>query len=430
MKRIIKIMTLALALALILCVIPSCSGGGDAMMTLGDKTLTLNEYELLLSRMKGALYTYGYDVTSDSFWKTVVSADGMTFDDYFSITIMEEASEYLIADYLFDLSGLSLTDERIAEVDTLMDALVEHAGSKTALNATLKDFGVNYNILREVYLRESRIDMLKDHLFGNEGEKIGEEEREAYLNERYVAFGQIFLASYYYVTDLDAFGDTVYYTDDTHKAIAYDKVNGKTQLDEFGKTVTDILGDAEYYTEDGRIAYDKENGVVGYVKDSSGNYLTEKYDEETLGEMFDRAGKYAEECNGDLELFLEYARSFDESDTKGEITYLVCESEYYRSQVESMGYLDEIAAGLTQMQLGECRAAQSEYGFHVFMKYEIEEGAYADEAHESSFSDFESTLIDLLFDRECAKYESDITLDTAVAEKAPAMSEVGINLLY
>ena len=194
--------------------------------------------------------------------------------------------------------------------------------------------------------------------------------------------------------------------------------------------LTDILGDAEYYTEDGRIAYDKENGVVGYVKDSSGNYLTEKYDEETIGKMFDLAGKYAVECNGDKDKFLEYAKEFDESDTLGAVTYLVCESEFYRSQAESMGYLDEIAMGLSQMQLGECRAAQSEYGFHVFMKYEIEEGAYADEAHESSFSDFESTLIDRLFDRECAKYMADITLDTAVAEKAPAMLEVGINLLY
>ena len=430
MKKIAKILCLCLISVLLLGALSSCAGRGEVLMEIGDHTVTLNEYELMLSRMKGALYSYGYDVAGDSFWKTVVSVDGMTYDDYFSITVMEEASKYLVADHLFAENGLSLDGERIAEVDGLMAALVKHAGSKTALNEALKEFGVNYDILRDVYLRESRIDLLKEYLYGEKGEKLEKAEKEAYLKERYVAFGQIFLASYYYVTDTDNFGDTVYYTDEKHTAIAYDQSAGKTVIDEFGKTVTDIFGNPEYYNEDGRIAYDTANGVIGYVTDQDGNPLTKKYDEAALGKMFTKAGEYARQCNGDMDAFRTLAAEVDESEGKGEVMYLVSEPEYYGSQSNSVAYLDEIAAGLGEMQVGECRAAQSEYGFHVFMKFEIEEGAYDNEAYEDTYTDFNDTLIEALFGKECGKYYEQITVNEDAAEKAPAMAEVGINILY
>ena len=426
MKKIIKILSLLLVLCLLTASLAACSSQGKTLMSLGDKTLSVNFYQLLLSRMKGTLYTYGYDVNDPSFWKTIITADGMTYDDYFCITIMEEASRYLISDYLFDLNGLSLTEEDEAQVDRVMDSLVKKAGSATALNAILKDYGVN----RDVYMLDLKISLLKEHLYGKDGEKIAEEVKEEYLNENYVAFSQIFLASYYYLTDLDEFGDEVYYTDDKHTAISYDKVNGKTAVNEFGKEITDIFGDPVYYNDEGRVAYDKKNGVIGYVKDKDGNILVEYYDDETLGEMFERAQSYAEACEGDLDKFAELCQLYDESEGKGAVTYLYASTGYYGSQSESVAYLDEIAKGLVEMKTGECRAAQSDFGFHVFIKREVERGVYEKEEYKDTFSDFTSNLIEKLFDGECAKHESLVVIDGEVAAEAPNMSSVATNILY
>lgn len=430
MKKSIKLLSLLLCCCLLAGALASCSGQGKAMMTLGDKSLSVNIYELLLSRMKGTLYTYGYTVTDDSFWKTIISTDGMTYDDYFCITIMEEASKYLIADYLFDLNGLSVTEEQENQLDEAMNSLVKAAGSATALNSDLKTYGVNRNMLRDLYLLEMKMAILKEHLYGANGEKISKEIKEEHLRENYVAFSQIFLASYYYLIDLDEFGDEVYYTDEKHTAIAYDKVNGKTVINEFGREDADIFGDPIYYTEEGRVAYDKVNGVIGYVTDDEGNKLIEYYDDKTLGEMYEKAQAYAESCNGDLDKFTELAELYDESEGGSTVTYLYASTGYYGSQSESVAYLDEIAQGLLTMKVGETRAAQSDFGFHVFIKQETESEAYLKEDLKDTFADFTSNLVEQLFDEECAKHENKIVIDEKVAEDAPTMSSVAINILY
>jgi hypothetical protein len=430
MKKIIRILAIALVLCLMVASIISCKGKNSVVMSIGDKVFSLNDYEFLLSRMKGRLYYYGFDVTNDTFWKTIISADGLTYDDYFSTTVLEEASQYVIADYLFDEYGLTFAKENEDKVEQIMTALVAKAGSKNALNKELQTFGFNYDMLKSLYTAEVKTMLLKEHLYGKNGEKISEEAKEAYFNENYVAFSQIFIASYYYVTDTDDFGDNVYYTTDEHKAIAYDKVNGVIHKDEFGKTLTDIFGDEVYFNDDGRVAYDKINGVLGYVTDEDGNILVDDYSDATLAEMFDRAQSYAEACNGNIDKFLEYAATYDEGDGRGEVIYLYRSAGYYGSIDSSAAYLDEIAQGLESMRTGECRAAQSAYGFHVFCKFDRESGAYDDEKYADSFSDFNENLIDKLFADECDKYEALIEMNYENLESAPEMAQVGINILY
>ena len=67
MKKIIKILSLLLVLCLLTASLAACSSQGKVLMSLGDKTLSVNFYQLLLSRMKGTLYTYGYDVMIQAF---------------------------------------------------------------------------------------------------------------------------------------------------------------------------------------------------------------------------------------------------------------------------------------------------------------------------------------------------------------------------
>ncbi len=435
MKRILKLISLFLTICLISSALAAC-GKTETMMTLGDKRISVNVYEFLLSRMKGTLGYYGYDITSDEFWRIVISSDGKTYNDYFCEEVRRETAYYLIADKLFDDYGLALTKEQKKAIDDLMSSHEKQAGSRAALNEKLKAFGVNYDMLREIYTTESKIATLRSHLYGDEAQKVDDKTKQDYLDQNYVCFDQIFIVAYYYLTDLDRFDDTVYYTDEEHTAIAYDKVNGKTQTDETGKTATDIFGDIEYYTADGKIAYDKQNGVVGYVyeKDENGKYtenrVIEYYDAEKKGQLYNTAVEYASVCNGDAQKFEEYRGEHGNSDT-ADTVYLFASAGYYASLNSDAAYFDDIAEQLCKMKTNECRVVTSSYGYHVIFKRDNAKGAYNDkEMQKTYFADFASNLIEYLWSSLCEQYMKDVKIDQKVADKAPDMQEVNANVTY
>ena len=92
-----------LALVLLLLSAVSCSGRGKALMTLKKDgvsvSLSINEYELMLSRMKGSLAFYGVTkngatALEDAFWEVQDKFDGENFqthDEYYRATILENA---------------------------------------------------------------------------------------------------------------------------------------------------------------------------------------------------------------------------------------------------------------------------------------------------------------------------------------------------
>ena len=115
---------------------------------------------------------------------------------------------------------------------------------------------------------------------------------------------------------------------------------------------------------------------------------------------------------------------------KGEALYLYAEEHYYGLQSEAYEYLDDITKALGDMEVGECKVIESDYGYHVICKYEMPEKAYEDEDQKDVFEGFMEDLIADLFADECAKYESQITIVPEAYESARKMSEVGSNKLY
>ena len=428
MKKFIKTVALALCLIMLICAFSACAEA-EPLMTYGEKTISVNVYQFLLSRMKGTLYYYGYDVGNEAFWKTVVDMNGTTYDQYFCNIIKEQTVMYLVADVMFDEQGLSLSAEQEAKIDEIMARHLKNAGSENALNEELMQYGVNSEILREIYILEAKIQVLKEHLYGKNGEKIDVTEKEEYFNENYVGFRQIFLATYEYVIDEDRFGDQVYYTDDKHTAIAYDTVNGKTKTDEFGKPIKDVLGNPEYFTEDGKIAYDKENGVLGYLLTESGDPAVVALSKEKKAELYGKAQQYLMDCNGDYALFEEYIALYDESESNG-IIYLNSESGYYATQNSDAAYFDEITNTLAELDYGECAIYESSYGYHVLCKYENEAGAYDDKKNEDAFGSFYDDLISRLFEELCLERRGEVKIDEEVFAGALTMQEIGINIKY
>ena len=429
-KGIIKILCIACACTLICLSFTCCSSRSKkTLLSYEDKEMNVGTYEFLLTRMKGTLEGYGYDVYKETFWNTIISSDGLTYNDYFKTAVLEQAYNYLISDYLFEKEGLTLSDYDKDTVNKLMEALEKNAGSKNNLNAELSKCGINSKMLKEIYTTEVKINLLKEFYFGESGEKISEETKQQYLKDNYVCFKQIFIASYYYQTLTDNAGDSVYFTNDKAEKIAYDKENGHTEKDEYGSEIKDKFGDAVYYDENGKVAYDKKNGVVSYVKDKDGNKISEFYSTEEKAALRDLADKYASEAT-DYEKFEAMREKYDESETGNTRLYLAANSGYYETQASSAAYLDKIASELKKMNVGECSVVDSDYGYHIIMKYETEDRAYEKEEYKDIFESFISDLVSRLYTEKCGEYNDKVTFDSDIWKECYDMNDVASNKLY
>ena len=240
-----RVLTCFLAIVLMLVMLASCAGAkGKTLMSLESTSVSVNVYQLLLTRMKGSLArSFGSQVMTDSFWNTTISSDGTTYNDYFTAEVLENTKTYLVAMHLFEEYGLELSDTAIAEVEKEMEGLLvgDGDGSKSQLNQILSAYGMNYNMLRDFYLMEKKVTLLQNYLYGTNASLVASGVKNEFMQENYVCFRQIFLASYYYVMEVDAYGNDAYFSSDG-KSYAYDTANGVTMTDKSGKTIKDKFG--------------------------------------------------------------------------------------------------------------------------------------------------------------------------------------------
>ena len=437
MKRCtIKLLLLLVVCSLCLGTLAGCSGKhGKTLLSLEDTTLSVNIYQLLLTRMKGTLAKHQYQVDSDAFWATVVDKNGSTYNDYFRLTILENAKTYVVGAYLFDhVYGLTLSDDAIAAIDAELAEFVEYDGdgSKTAFNQVLAAYGVNYDILRDAYIVEAKIAALKQHLYGADASQIAPAVQEEYYQEHYVRFKQIFLASYYYEVEKDENGDDIYFTQNSlgNQIICYDTENGTTKTDAFGNVIKDKYGYEVYYKADGKIAYDQENGTTAYVFDKEGQPIVIDYSKEELARI-EKEAKQAKEKIPDgefaaFELLME-SRGEDEDAQAYENGYFLYNDP---DNYANYPYLEDIVKELDKMEVGQTAIVTSEYGYHVIMKYPLPEGAYADKANSDWFDGFEEGLIDTMFMTLCQPYMDKVEVDSDVLATVPHMKELGTNFYY
>lgn len=431
-----RMLVLMLICALCLPLLAGCSGQhGKTLMSLENTTLSVNTYQLLLSRMKGTLARYQYDVDSESFWNTVVDMEHSTYDEYFRTTILENAKNYVIGAYLHDeVYGLKLSQQAIDTIDAELAEFVEYDGdgSKAAFNQILAEYGVNYDILRDTYIMEAKIDALKLHLYGQNASKIGENVKEQYYQENFVRFKQVFLASYYYICEKDENGDDIYYTENSlgNQVVCYDRENGKTKTDDKGNVIKDKDGYEVYFTEDGKIAYDKKNGTTAYVMNKDGQPETGEYTKEQLAEIKKEAKDILEQIGkGEYEAFevMMEKRGEDNDAQSYENGYFLSNDS---ANYASYPYLESIVKELNKLEIGQTALVESDYGYHVIMKYPCPEGAYADEQNKDWFEGFTEGLIDDMFTSLCATYADRVQVDQAVLDTVPSMYHIGKNYYY
>ena len=378
MKRnILRIAALVLSLFIVVGSFSACTSTGKTLLKYEKTELSENIYMLFLARLKGSMSkaeNYSTDALVNAFWDEIVSNSGKTREEQYKEKLLEECKMYTAALYLFDELGLKLPDSDIAEIDKALEELVENdaGGSKNAFNAILSDFGANYNVLREAYIIEAKLAYLNEYLYGENGSKIGNEVINEYYEANYVRFKHVFFYTYDIIYEQDSDGNDIYYTESNDGRIAYD-TSAQKRRDKDGKEVKDEKGDVIYETDDGKIAYDKKNGVRIPKYDENGYVLKREFTKDELIAVSDHATLLMEELEGqekNYTLFDSFVEKYSEDEGSLEYTngfYMTADSGYEAP---------EVLEAVLEMKTGEIRKINSEHGIHIVMKYELEENGF------------------------------------------------------
>jgi hypothetical protein len=423
----IRVCALLVAVVLLLtAMLVGCSRKGEVLMQIGKQKLTVNTYELMLSRMKGTLKYNGHPTDTESFWNTIISVQGGTYNDYFCHTVQEEAKMMLIKLYLFEeVYKLELPNSYYDTIDEYIGDALEllNDGSKTKFNATLSEYGVNMDMLRENYIMEDKIDYLKLHL----SKQTGDTARDEYYEKNYVRFRQILLPLYEYLYETDENGDTVYYKEGTDR-IYYD-TDGVTKKGTDGKTIVDDNGDTVYYTEGGKIAYNTKKGVTrGIDKDKDGYTDYKMLDKESAQLVKDQAERLKEVIvAGDFTTFEDYGKKMSEE----ELWSAYPNGMYInKNKNYSIAYLDDMQEALTNMAVGDVALIEADNAYHLIMKYDIEASGYKNDANKDWFESFEDEVISEILDAMCQKYMDQVVVNAEALETAMDMRTIGSNIDY
>ncbi len=438
MKRsiLLKFLRLALCLCLALTILLSvaCTQAEkqpvkDPILESEEADLPLSFYEFLLSRMKGTLARNQYPVKDPDFWTTATDS-GESYEDYYNRRILESCENYLCAAILFEREGLTLPDATLTEIEEEVSFYIDYDGGKdeAKFNALVEKFGVDADSLKKAYILEAKYEYLLSYLYGG-GSLIGSAVKEEYYQENYVRFKQILLPKFYYEYERDEQGNIIYF-DPEEGTPLYDKENGTYLYDENGNRVRDEYGVTVFYDGEGRILYDMEKGKPSVVLDENGEGVRHAYSEDQLAEQKQRAEELSTTLKSGNTAAFEAAQKQQVNIEGVEDAY---PDGFYLSRLEAAGYDGYLIALLEQiedMEVGEIAMLETEYGYHVVMKYELDAGRYGNSAYSEWFTEFNSSLVSKLFLDRCRELKGEITVNEENLEKARSIKSIGTNYDY
>lgn len=358
LSKITRAISLFIVAAAITVSFSSCGSEGPSVMEYKDLTVTSNMYQYWMSGYKAMfLYTYSENMKdSASFWEEKLD-DGVTTETFFTGIVDENIKKKLVAMSLFRESGLSLTNAVQTSVKGKVDQLVSDLseGNKSKFNSFIADYGVNYDILFNIYLEEAKIEQLKDYLYGSYGaEKITDDQRDEYYKQNYTRIKHIFIR-----------------TED--------------------RLVTD---------KDGNYVYDGEK------------YQTEALTEEEKQQKQAKIAQVSSKLDAG-ENFESLLTEYSEDEASSHYT----NGFYFSASTE---YIAEVLEAAFNMQIGEVRRVESEYGVHFVKKYELDDGAYSVSTNSDFFTTFNNDVTEYVFDQKLTALAADVKVNSEEKEKIKA----------
>ena len=427
------ILALAVALSGVILLFSSCGEKKtveDPIFESGESKMPMYFYEFMLSLKKGELASAKYDVKSEEFWSTVTET-GETYEEYFNREVLESCKNYFAASLIYDRAGLKLSEATLADIDAAIeDSLsLEAFGDEAKFDEIIAEFGVDREELRECCIILAKRYEVVNSLYGSDGSLIADSLKNRYYVDNYHRFKQIIYRKYYNEYETDEWGQEIYFDPDTGKPL-YDKKNGACDFNEKGEYLKDDYDCVIYFGEDGKPIYDREKGVRAATLGDDGMALEYKYSADELHERKSKAEAIASAVGAKN---YSYFESELERVAREEDLGISYPEGYYVSDIESVtytkdfDYMNDILALVKSMDVGEVRLFESDFGYHVIMKYPLDDGRFSDGEYKAFFNSFVSSITAEMFSLEIEKVMPEITSDEGNIAKARSIKDVGIN---
>lgn len=209
-----RVFTLLLSVVMLATLLSSCRST-EYVMKYQDKKISVNYYTYWLSSYKARLMYYYSDIQdSEEFWNSEY-AQGVTIDSFLTSNVDDYVKRYLIADYLCDYYKISLTDSAVSSIDDQLAQILEDVGSGSVskFNSVASEYGVNYKMLRNIYIMEAKAEMVYDYIIENQIKStITDAVIEDYYQNNYCRLKHIYISTQF-STNYDENGDPVYDAD-------------------------------------------------------------------------------------------------------------------------------------------------------------------------------------------------------------------------
>lgn len=266
-KLLLKILALALAVAMVVPFITSCSGKTVMSYSADNgKTYTVNESELsfLMTYVKAqTLMELGLTKskdTADYLWDVTYTGtdayvEDETFDAHYTKYVLDSLKTWLVEEYLFEKYGLSYDEETLAQRKASVEDGVKQQGG---IGAYKQYWGYTSSQMLEYYKAQLRADAINTYLYGENGiSKVTDEDKATFFEENFAGYQFIMLdMENKVVTDengekvrnstTSSSGEVTY--QDSYKTEALTDTE-REQKALLPKAITDMIADGEDFAE-------------------------------------------------------------------------------------------------------------------------------------------------------------------------------------
>ncbi|NLZ36798.1 MAG: hypothetical protein GX897_04895 [Clostridiales bacterium] len=196
MKIRLRLTAVFAAVMLIAQLLSGC-GAGKPAMKYGKAEISDRIYRyMLMNSMEYYLESLSGAENTPEFWDQS-AADGMTLRQFLEADVEKSVKTLLVAVSLFEDSGMKLSPEAEANVDSDIQDIADSYGSKPEMNADLGRYGINADILREIFIMQEKEQALYNFYYGDNGIMLPtDEELDAYYKENYICIKYISLHLY------------------------------------------------------------------------------------------------------------------------------------------------------------------------------------------------------------------------------------------
>ena len=363
MKRCLCAVLSVLMTLLLLC---ACAADTSAPVMRYELTeVTENMYTYWISvyksyylKMLGGEDTENYLTSAFTVQNDRGELEETTVGAYLGERIRDIIDSNCISLYLFDYYKLSLPASVVSAVNETVNAEIENAGGRKALNEALAPIGLNADSLREMYLADEKISHVYEYLYGDA--QLGTNGAEPITNEQYNNFYQENYACVRHI---------------------YIRTADKNIVDENGNAVLD----------------------------EQGNVVTAELTAEETAAKLALCGDLMARLNAG-EDFKTLEAEYSEDAGRHTLT-----EGYVLSRTTALP--DEFIDAAFDMEIGELRRVDASYATHLMLRCELPPMIWNTPAYESLMGDFKEYVKSEVYAEKIAPMIEKISYDTDLLDK-------------